>query len=72
MFLEVFLFVQVALIPVYVQEFQLSILEASLIATIPGLLQLAMNIPSGFLADRFDAKHLLFASMIMEGPRRFL
>jgi MFS family permease len=67
MFLEVFLFVQVALIPVYVQEFQLSILEASLIATIPGLLQLAMNIPSGFLADRFDAKHLLFASMIMEG-----
>ncbi|MBS7628061.1 MFS transporter, partial [Candidatus Bathyarchaeota archaeon] len=67
MFLEVFLFVQVALIPVYIREFQLSILEASLVATIPSLVQLSMNIPSGYLADRFQSRHLLFASMMMEG-----
>lgn len=67
MFLEVFLFVQVALIPVYIREFHLSILQASLVATIPSLVQLAMNIPSGYLADRFQARHLLFASMMMEG-----
>ena len=59
--------VQVALIPVYVREFQLSLLEASLVATIPSLVQLLMNVPIGFLVDRFSAKHLLFASMMIEG-----
>ena len=67
MFLEVYLLIQVALIPVYIREFQLSFLEASLVATAPSLVQLLMNIPSGFLADRFKTKHLLFASMMIEG-----
>jgi MFS family permease len=57
----------VALIPVYVREFQLSLLEASLVATVPNLVQLLMNFPIGFLVDRFSAKHLLCASMIIEG-----
>lgn len=65
--LEVYLLVQVALIPVYVSEFQLSLLEASLVATIPSLVTLLMNVPIGFLVDRFNAKHLLFASMMIEG-----
>jgi MFS family permease len=67
MFLEVYLMIQVALIPVYIKEFQLSLLEASLVATIPSFVQLLMNVPSGFLVDRFSAKHLLFASMMIEG-----
>jgi MFS family permease len=67
MFIEVFLLIQVALIPVIIREFQLSLLEASLIATVPSLITLLMNIPSGFLADRFSANHLLFASMLIEG-----
>lgn len=67
MFLEVYLLIQVALIPVIIQEFQLSPLEASLVVTIPSLVQLLMNIPSGFLADRFNTQHLLFASMLVEG-----
>lgn len=67
MFIEIYLFVQVALIPVIVQEFQLSLVEASLIATVPSLVALLMNIPSGFLADRFSTNHLLFASMLIEG-----
>ncbi len=67
MFLEVYLLIQVALIPVYIREFRLSLLEASLVATAPGLVQLLMNIPAGFLADRFNVRRLLFASMVIEG-----
>lgn len=67
MLLEVYLLIQVALIPVYVQEFQLSLIEASLVATIPSLVQLLSNVPIGFLVDRFNAKHLLCASMMIEG-----
>jgi MFS family permease len=67
MFLEVYLMIQVALIPVYIKEFQLSLLEASLVATVPSIVQLLMNVPSGFITDRFNPKHLLFASMMIEG-----
>jgi len=67
MFIEIYLLVQVALIPVIVQEFQLSLVEASLVATVPSLVALLMNVPSGFLADRLSTNHLLFASMLIEG-----
>ncbi len=67
MFLEIYLLIQVALIPVITREFQLSLLEASLVVTVPSLIMLLMNIPSGFLADRFSTNHLLFASMLIEG-----
>jgi MFS family permease len=67
LFVEIYLLIQVALIPVIVREFQLSLLEASLVATVPSLAALLMNIPSGFLADRFSTNHLLFASMVIEG-----
>lgn len=67
MFLEVYFLTQVALIPVITREFQLSLLEASLVASVPSLVALLMNIPSGFLADRFSTNHLLFSSMLTEG-----
>jgi len=41
--------------------------EASLVATVPSLVALLMNVPSGFLADRLSTNHLLFASMLIEG-----
>ena len=72
MFIEVYLLMQVALIPVIIREFQLNLLEASLVATVPSLITLLMNIPSGFLADRFSATHLLFASMLVEGLSTFI
>jgi len=72
MFIEVYLLMQVALIPVIIREFQLSLLEASLIATIPSLLTLLMNIPSGFLTDKFSTNQLLFISMLVEGLSTFL
>jgi len=67
MFIEVYLLMQVALIPVIIREFHLSLLEASLVATVPSFVALLMNIPSGFLVDRFSTHHLLFASMLTEG-----
>lgn len=71
MFVEIYLFIQVAMIPVIVREFQLSLLEASLIATVPSIAMLLMNIPSGFLADRFSTNQLLCASMLIEGVSAF-
>lgn len=67
MFLEVYFLIQVALIPVFIREFSLSLIEASFVATIPSLFQLLMNLPAGFLADRINAKYLLFTSMVVEG-----
>jgi MFS family permease len=67
MFVEVFLLTQVALIPVIVREFQLSLLEASLVAAVPSLVALFLNIPSGLLADRVSANRLLFIAMTIEG-----
>jgi MFS family permease len=72
MLVEVNLLIQVALIPVIITEFNLSLLEASLVATVPSFVQLLMNIPSGYFADRFSVKHLLFASMLIEGLAGFL
>lgn len=67
MLLEIYLLIQVAIIPVIIKEFGLNLLQASLVATVPSLVQLLMNIPSGFLAERFGTKRLLFASMLIEG-----
>jgi MFS family permease len=67
MFVEVFFLTQVALIPVIVLEFHLSLLEASLVAAVPSLVALFMNIPSGLLADRINANRLLCLSMVIEG-----
>jgi MFS family permease len=67
MFVEVFLLTQVALIPVIVLEFHLSLLNASLVAAVPSLVALFMNIPSGLLADRVSANRLLCIAMAIEG-----
>jgi MFS family permease len=72
MFIEIYLLVQVALIPVIVNEFRLSLLEASLVATLPNAVSLLVNIPSGYLADRLNTNHLLFVSMIVEGISAFV
>lgn len=72
MFIEIYLLIQVALIPVLVMEFQLNLLEASLVATIPSFVALLMNLPCGILADRLSVNRLLFASMLIEGAAAFL
>jgi fucose permease len=54
MLVEVNLLIQIALIPVIITEFKLGLLEASLVATVPSLVQLVMNIPAGYFAERFS------------------
>jgi MFS family permease len=72
MFVEVFLLMQITLIPVFINDFNLSLLEVSLVATIPRLISLLFNIPVGILADKFGPNRLLFASMLIEGLACFL
>ena len=67
MFIEIYFLMQIALIPVLTREFQLGIVEVSLVVTVPSFVALLMNLPSGFLADRFSTNHLLFGSMLIEG-----
>jgi MFS family permease len=67
MFVEVYFLTQVALIPVFIREFGLSLVESSLVATVPSLVQLSANLPSGFMAERFNSRQLLFISMVTEG-----
>jgi predicted MFS family arabinose efflux permease len=67
MLIEIFYFTQAALIPVMIQEFHVSLLEASLVVTVPSAVALLAYIPSGLLADRLSANQLLFASMSIEG-----
>ncbi len=67
MFLEIFFNVQVALIPAYLREFHLTLVEASLVAAIPSTLQLVMNIPAGLLVNRVNTRHMLSTSMLIEG-----
>jgi len=72
MFVEVYYLTQVALIPTFIREFDLSLLETSLVATVPSFVQLLANLPSGFLTERLTTRQLLFASMVTEGLSAFL
>ncbi len=72
MFVEIYLLIQVALIPIILREFGVTILEASLVATVPNVVALIMNVPSGFMADHFTPRQLLAASMVIEGIGAFL
>ncbi|HUK29001.1 MAG TPA: MFS transporter [Candidatus Acidoferrales bacterium] len=65
--IEVFYFTQAALIPVMIQEFNLNLLDASLVVSVPSLVALLAYFPSGLLADVLSPNQLLFASMTIEG-----
>jgi len=67
MLIELYLLTHLALLPVFMEEFQLTLFQAAMIATIPSLLSLLMNVPMGLLADRVGAKILLLSSMLIEG-----
>jgi predicted MFS family arabinose efflux permease len=72
MFIEVFLLMHLTLLPVFVDEFQLSLLEASLLVSIQSVVGLVMNVPAGVIADRVNAKMLLMVSLIIEGSSALL
>jgi FSR family fosmidomycin resistance protein-like MFS transporter len=65
--LEIFFLTQVALIPVYVSEFNINLIEASMVVTVQSVVTLIMNIPIGYFADRINTNRLLSASMMIQG-----
>jgi len=72
MFVEVFLLTHLALLPTFIEEFKLTLLQASLIASIPSLLVILSYMPIGVLADKFGAKPFLMGSMLIEGAAALL
>ena len=48
-----------ALFPVFRDEFQLSLQQLGLVASIPTLLRMLFYLPSGLLSDKLGQKHLL-------------
>lgn len=72
MLIEVFLLMHVALLPAFIEEFQLTIFEVSVIVSLQSFVGLVMNIPAGVLADRLNPKLLLILSMVIEGGSAML
>jgi len=54
-----------ALIPVFINEFNLSIFEAGLLVSIPQVLSIAISIPYGLITDRVDPRKLIALSLLI-------
>ncbi len=66
MFNEIYLFIHLALIPVFITEFELTLFQVSFVATVPTLIGIIMNIMIGFLVDRIGARPLLILGFICQ------
>lgn len=64
---EVYFLMHLVLIPLFLEEFNLSLFEVSFIVTIPTATGLIMNFFSGFMVDRIGAKPILLFGMILQG-----
>ncbi len=67
MMVEIFLFMHPAILPLLMKEFDIAIVQAGLILTIPSVVQLSFNIPSGALADKIDSRYLLVLGAALSG-----
>ena len=64
---EIYLLMHPALVPVFRNEFSLSIFEAGLLISVPNLCRLVIVIPTGVLADRFGSRPFIILSMLISG-----
>lgn len=64
---EVFLLMHPALVPVFMEEFGLSILQAALLISIPSICRLVIVLPTGILADRYGSRPFVVLSLLMGG-----
>lgn len=72
MFIEIFFLMHLALIPVFLKEFNLTIVEASLIVTVPTSLGLLTNVSSGYLVDKIGPKPILVCGMMLQAIGGFV
>jgi len=66
-FVHVFTFMHIALIPVFMREFGLSIFESGLLVSIPLVLSVSISLPYGLIADRISPRKLLAGSLLLSG-----
>ena len=64
---EVYFLMHLVLIPIFLEEFNLTLFEVSFIVTIPTAIGLLMNFFSGLMVDRIGAKPILIFGMILQG-----
>lgn len=70
--IHVYTMMHVALVPVFMEEFNLSLFQVGLLVSIPLLCQLCTSIPSGLLADRVQHKSQMIASFVLVVLAAFL
>jgi MFS family permease len=64
---EVFLLMHPALVPIFREEFGLSILQAGLLISIPSICRLIIVIPTGILADKYGSFRFVVVSLLLGG-----
>jgi len=64
--LHVYTNLPLALLPVLMKEYNLSVFIASLIVSIPRIIQLFFSLPTGLIADRLGYKRLISLSLFLE------
>jgi len=67
LFIHVFTFMHIALIPVFMKEFGLSIFQSGLLASIPLVLSVSISLPYGLIADKIGPKKLMIVSLLVSG-----
>ena len=60
------------LYPILMDEFQLTNFQIGIIAAVPPLTQAVFSIPAGWVSDRYGAKKIIIASLIMAGTGALL
>ncbi|MGB9727045.1 MAG: MFS transporter [Nitrososphaeria archaeon] len=66
MLIEVYLFIHISLMPLFIKNFNLSIFEVSVVVTGPRIFSLITSLVSGALIDEFGAKPLLVLGMFSQ------
>ncbi|MBC7091926.1 MAG: MFS transporter, partial [Nitrososphaeria archaeon] len=66
MLIEVYLFIHISLMPLFIKNFNLSIFEVSVVVTGPRIFSLITSLVSGALIDKFGAKPLLILGMFSQ------
>ncbi|MBS7614536.1 MFS transporter [Candidatus Bathyarchaeota archaeon] len=66
-FVHVYSIMYTALLPVFISEFQLSLFESGLLASIPLLVSVTFSFPYALFADKINAKKSIALCLVMSG-----
>lgn len=66
-FIHVYSIMYTALLPVFISEFQLSLFESGLLASIPLIVSVTFSFPYALFADKINAKKSIALCLVMSG-----